>query len=581
MTPNMLSEDELRRQLAELGSIAAAHKARGKELAVHTETVNGQALNVFSNVPANLGELYLLGLQKAELDFLVYQDERYSFAESLDLARRLGRRLIRDYQIVPGDRIAICARNSPEWCLTYMATTLIGAIVVPMNAWWQGPELDYGLKDSGARVVFADSERCARLQPYLHDAGVRLIAIKPDSAEQAAPEFFSLLRSSPPLTFSDIEALDVKPDDNASIMYTSGSTGEPKGVLSTHRAIISALYTWKFVREINEILRPELLEENPEFEPAILCNVPLFHVTGSHAQFLASFVNQRKFVMMYKWDPKRALELIEQERISVFHGVPTMAWELMHTEGFQQADLRSLRNVQSGGAPRPPEHLDLIMRNFPRRAQPGLGYGLTETNAIGAIISGEFYSARPNSTGRPSPPVTQVKIIDEAGTELAAGEVGEICIKGPTVMKEYWNKPEATTAALRDGWFHSGDVGLLDETGFLIILDRAKDIVIRGGENIGCTEVEYAISEHPGVAEVAVYGIPDARLGEIPAATIMLRPGYQLTEDALRGFLSERIAGFKIPAVLTCQHQQLPRLATGKIAKKILRQQTIISDSGH
>ncbi|MEX2470327.1 MAG: class I adenylate-forming enzyme family protein [Pseudohongiellaceae bacterium] len=573
----MLSDAELRRDLAQLKDIAAAHKAPGQPLATHRETIAGQACDVFSHIPGNLGELYELGLARAELDFLVYQDERFTFAESLDRARRLGRILMERYGIRRGDRVAVCARNSPEWCLTYMGVTLIGAIIVPMNSWWRGPELEYGLRDSGSRLLFADAARREQVAPYLAPLGIEVVCIKPAEPAPDEPEFYSLLDGVAPLTPTEIAALAVRADDDASIMYTSGSTGEPKGVLSSHRAILSALYTWKFVREINEILRPELVEENPEFEPAILCNVPLFHVTGSHAQFLASFVNQRKFVMMYKWDADRALELIEAERISVFHGVPTMTWELMHAKGFARTDLSSLRSVQSGGAPRPPEHLALMLRSFPDKALPGLGYGLTETNAIGAIITGKFYEARPNSTGRPSPPVTEVRIAGDDGEALPGGEIGEICIRGPSLMKGYWNKPEATAEAIRGGWFHTGDVGMLDELGFLIILDRAKDIVIRGGENIGCAEVEYALSEHPAVAEVSVYGIPDTRLGEVPVATVMLKPGASVGEQALKDFLVERIAPFKIPHLIRFQTTQLPRLATGKIAKKLLRLETLES----
>lgn len=573
----MLSDDEIRDDLARLKDIVAAHKAPGTELAVHEELINGQALTVFSNIPNNLGELYNLGLQTPDRTFLVYQDERFSFAESLDMARRLGRVLLEQYGIARGDRVAICARNSPEWCLAYMGITLIGAIVVPMNSWWKGPELEYGLRDSGAKLVFADAAREAQMQGSLAALDVQLVRIKPETTDHKAPEFYALLDAVEPLSDAEIAAFAVQPDDDASIMYTSGSTGEPKGVLSSHRAIVTALYVWKFVKEINEILRPEIREDNPEFDPAILANVPLFHVTGSHAQFLACFVYQRKFVMMYKWDPDQALELIEKERISIFHGVPTMAWELMHAKKFAETDLRSLRQVQSGGAPRPPEHLKMMQQKFPSKALPGLGYGLTETNAIGAIISGKFYEARPNSTGRPSPPVTEVKIVDEEGRTLEAGQVGEICIKGPTLMKGYWNKPEATREVLIDGWFHSGDIGYLDNLGFLIISDRAKDIVIRGGENIGCAEVEYAISEHPAVNEVSVYGIPDERLGEIPCASVMLKQGQSLDPATLQDFLKDRLAGFKIPEHVHFQHQQLPRLGTGKIAKKLLRQQMIES----
>ena len=281
--------------------------------------------------------------------------------------------------------------------------------------------------------------------------------------------------------------------------------------------------------------------------------------------------------MMYKWDAEVALKLIEEERISVFHGVPTMAWELMQSPNFDSTDISSLRGVQSGGAPRPPEHLNMIMEKFPDKAIPGLGYGLTETNAIGAIISGKFYASRPDSTGRPTPPVTSVKIVDEQDNELSLGEIGEICIKGPTVMKGYWNNPEATAEVIKDGWFRTGDIGKQDDLGFLIILDRAKDIVIRGGENIGCAEVEYAITEHPDVNEVSVYGIPDDRLGEIVCASIMIKSDNSLDSHKLQAFLQSRIAAFKIPERMFFQYEQLPRIATGKIAKKELRKKTIES----
>ena len=571
---NTLSDQQISDDLGQLKTIAAAHMGPGAALETETVTIDGQELSVFAHVPKNLGELYKLGLEFGDQTFLVYQQERFSFAESLDLALRMARILKEKYEIQLGDRVAICARNSPEWCMAYMAITLVGAIVVPMNSWWKSPELKYGLKDSDSKLIFLDPARLGLVKPFLDNLDVQIVMIKPE-VESAFPEFYELARSVEPLSQDELDEIKVFPEDKASIMYTSGSTGMPKGVLSTHRNIINALYTWRFVKEITEILRPELVEENPEFPPALLANVPLFHVTGSHAQFLASFIYSRKFVMMYKWDAEAALKLIEQERISVFHGVPTMAWEIMQSPNFETTDLSSLRGVQSGGASRPPEHLNMIMQKFPDSAIPGLGYGLTETNAIGAIISGKFYASRPNSTGRPTPPVTSVKIVDDEGNTLEDGGVGEICIKGATVMKGYWNNPEATAEVIKDGWFYSGDIGMLDELGFLIILDRAKDIVIRGGENIGCAEVEYAISEHPEVSEVSVYGIPEERLGEMLCCSIMLQAGSVLNSEQLTSFLSSRIASFKIPERAFFQYEQLPRIATGKIAKKELRKKTL------
>ncbi|MEQ8953896.1 MAG: AMP-binding protein, partial [Gammaproteobacteria bacterium] len=348
-----MTDDDIRADLEKLKAIVADHKAPQAPLAVATALIDGRETPVFSKVPANLGELYQLGLAQADNPFLVYQQERYSFAQTLDMARRLARVLREQYGIGKGDRVAICARNSPEWCIAYMGITLLGAVVVPMNSWWQGPELEYGLKDSDSRLVFVDQRRLALLEPLLPQLGVAVVAIKP-GPDTSHPEFYELISNTEPLDQATITVQNVLPEDNVSIMYTSGSTGMPKGVLSSHRAIINALYTWLFVKEITEILRPELVEENPPYQPAILCNVPLFHVTGSHAQFLASFVYLRKFVMMYKWDADEALRLIEAERISVLHGVPTMTWEVMQSPRFNSTDLGSLRSVAAGGAPRPP-----------------------------------------------------------------------------------------------------------------------------------------------------------------------------------------------------------------------------------
>ena len=568
----MLTDREITADLEKLQNIAAGMLAPESPFAIETLVIDGVELRVFSKAPRNLGAVYDLAGNVADETFLVYLDERYTFAETLDMARRLARALREEYRVRKGDRVSICARNSPEWCLAYMAATMIGAIAAPFNSWSTARELEFLVKDSGSRLIFADPPRLKLLGEAAGNLDV--VTIKPENGCEL-PETHELLRRHEPIGDDELSDIDVQPEDDATLMYTSGSTGNPKGVLSSHRAVISALYTWLFVRGANESLYTELVKEN--WQPAILANVPLFHVTGSHAQFLISFLSPRKFVMMYKWDPEAALQLIERERISIFHGVPTMTWEIMVSENFERTDLSSLRGVQSGGAPRPPEHLAMMLEKFPPEAIPGLGYGLTETNALGAIISYKFYSSRPDSTGRPTPPITDLRIVDEDGRELGTNEVGEICIKGPSVMKGYWNQPEATAEVLRDGWFRTGDIGRLDPLGFLVIMDRAKDIVIRGGENIACMEVEYAISEHPAVNEVSVYGIPDDCLGEVPAATVMLMPNRQLDTAQLGEFLAERLAAFKIPRMVLFQHEQLPRTGTGKIAKRELRRLAISS----
>ena len=571
----MLSAQQIEQDLNSLKDIVIKLRSPGSPLAVTTVTIDGIEQTVFANTPKNLRQVYQLGLQAKDKDFLVYEQERFTFGQALASAEAMSQTLINRYHIKKGDRVAICSRNYPEWCLAYMAITMIGAIVVPMNSWWQSGELVFGLKDSGSKVLFADQERINTLAPVMDQIEVEIIAIKPDATITAYPEFHTLVAEGLSGPQHNLDEMGIQPEDDASIMYTSGSTGTPKGVLSTHRNIVNALYSWIFGKEATDILRPELVEKNPEFDPGILSNVPLFHVTGCHAQFLVSFVYLRKFVMMYKWNAEKALELIEKERLSVLHGVPTMTWEVMHSPMFDKTDLRSLRTVQSGGASRPPGHLVMMQKKFDPIVQPGLGYGLTETNAIGATITGAFYLSKPESTGRPTQPVTQIRIEDEHGHILPNGQTGEICIKGATVMKGYWNRPQDTAAVIKDGWFHTGDIGLLDEHGFLVIKDRAKDIVIRGGENVACAEVEYALSEHPDVFEAAVYGLPDERLGEIVGATVMIRPGASVTAEQLQAFLREHIAHYKIPSHIWLQTEQLERIATGKIAKKLLREQAI------
>lgn len=571
----MLTAQQIEQDLAKLKDIVIKMRDPAGPLGVKTITINGIEQTVFANVPQNLREIYRLGLSAADKDFLVYENERYTFAQTLSIAEDIAQVLLNQYGVQKGDRIAVCSRNNPEWCMAYMAATMIGGIVVPMNSWWQSSELVYGLQDSGAKILFADQERINQLIPVRKSIAVSIIAIKPDANTTDFPEFHALAETASQGPRQNLDDITLAPEDDASIMYTSGSTGTPKGVLSTHRNIVNALYSWVFGKEATDTLRPELVEENPEFDPGILSNVPLFHVTGSHAQFLVSFVYLRKFVMMYKWNAEKALELIETERLSVLHGVPTMTWEVMHSPMFDKTDLRSLRTVQSGGASRPPGHLSMMQKKFDAIVQPGLGYGLTETNAIGATITGAFYLAKPESTGRPTQPVTQIRIEDPDGNVLNNGQTGEICIKGATVMKAYWQRPKETAEVIRDGWFHTGDIGLLDEHGFLVIKDRAKDIVIRGGENVACAEVEYALSEHPDVFEAAVFGLPDERLGEIVGATVMVKPGTRLSEADLQGFLREHIAHYKVPSHIWFETEQLERIASGKIAKKILREQAI------
>jgi acyl-CoA synthetase (AMP-forming)/AMP-acid ligase II len=365
----------------------------------------------------------------------------------------------------------------------------------------------------------------------------------------------------------------IQPEDPALILYTSGTTGHPKGVLSTQRNVISAIGTWVvLVSAIN------VLEGTPEQEPenqiGILLAIPLFHVTGLHSLFLLSLIIGRKIVMMHKWDVDQALELIEAERITHFNGVPTMSMELMNHPRLGDFDLSSLMDISSGGAARPAEQVAMLVERFPG-ATASAGYGLTETNAVGCVIGQDDYQLRPGSVGRPTAPLVEIKIVDQNASEVATGEIGEIWIRSPAVPEGYLNLPEATSESFTNGWCHTGDVGYLDADGFLYIVDRLKDIIIRGGENISCLEVEEALYAHPEIHEAAVFGLPDERLGEIVGAVVRTSEGAGVGIDVIREFLSEHLAAFKIPVHVCCRQEQLPRIASGKIDKKKLRAERI------
>ncbi len=370
-------------------------------------------------------------------------------------------------------------------------------------------------------------------------------------------------------TLPDVE---IDPDDDATILYTSGTTGHPKGAVSTHRAVLSALMAFAARGAVNALRDPEDPDPDRPQTAFMLC-VPLFHVTGLVPVMLGAFVGGSKLVMTYKWDPERALELIEQERVTSFVGVPTMSWDLLESPSFAERDTSSLRSVGGGGAPMPPELVKRIDDNF-RRGRPSLGYGMTETNAYGPGNSGDDFISHPTSTGR-QVPVMDIKVTDPLGNDLPQGETGEIWFRGPMLIRGYWNRPEATSDTIVDGWLRSGDIGRVDDEGFVYVSDRAKDMILRGGENIYCAEVEAAIYEHPSVYEAAVYGIPHERLGEELACHVMVKPGQTLEVGDLQRFVGERLANFKVPTRVTIVTEQLPRNASGKILKRELRDAVI------
>jgi len=540
-------------------------------LSLKKETVRGNEYNVFAEAPNNLREFYEIGLLHGDWEHIIYEEDRITYPETYARANQLGNVLQSAYGIGKGDKVSFSMRNYPEWMFCYMAITSIGAIVVPLNSWWQGDELEYGITNSESKLFIGDEERLDRLGDRCSD--VAKISVRSNNPDHQEFDFYKVIEGASDKLENPVEIL---PDEDASIMYTSGSTGYPKGVVVTHRSIIFAPYYWITLTTMGKAALGEAAPEASQDQMATLVSVPLFHVTGCHAIFLLSIPVGRKTVLMYKWDPEVALDLIEREKISIFTGVPTMSYEMVEAQKKNPRDISSLKDLTGGGAARPPEQVKEMKANM-KDTNPGIGYGLTETNALAANNTGDVYLQKPDSTGFAVPKLIDLKIVDDDGNELPKGEIGEVCIRGACTFRCYWKNQEATDEVLdSEGWFRSGDIGLLDEDDFLYIKDRKKDIVIRGGENIACLEVEAAITEHPAVLEASVFGVPDERLGEKLATMVSYREDQNIDETELSSFLAEKLAKFKIPEFMWFQTEQLPRIASGKIAKKQMREEAIV-----
>ena len=525
--------------------------------------IAGRKTKVFSKTVSSLRERFLAARLHGDKTFLVYEDEVWNFTETMARVDEIADALVSRYGIKPGDRVAIAMRNYPEWIMSFAAIVSVGGIAVCMNSWWKTDEVTYGLEDSSPRLLISDIERFRTAESALSRLGIQAMVVRyggalPDGVDRME----DVLQSG--ATMPDVA---VGPDDDATILYTSGTTGYPKGAVSSNFAVLSSLDSFA-CRALAGAMSQPAKEPNP-YEACFILAVPLFHVTGLVPVMLSCFMNGIKLVMMYKWSPERALELIERERVTQFVGVPTMTFDMLESPEFETRDTSSLASVGGGGAPMPPELVGRVDETF-KRARPGLGYGMTETNAYGPQISGDDYILRPRSTGR-SVPTLEVQAFDEDMNPLPAGKVGELCFKGPNLIRGYWNKPEATAETIVDGWLRSGDLGRVDEEGFVYVEDRIKDMVLRAGENIYCAEVEAILYEFQDVHEAAVFGIPHERFGEEVACAVLPKKGRSIDVESLREHLSAKLASFKVPSIIEVASQALPRNAAGKILKRDLR----------
>lgn len=553
--------------------------AQGSPFATHMTTIRGVPARSYVAAPPHMRAIWETTAVHGDKDYLVYEDERYSYAEIHAQVRKLAAHLVAN-GVTPGSRVAIAMRNYPEWVVGYWAGVSVGAAVVGMNAWWTPPEMEYALNDSEPRVLIADDERLERLAQMPSPRAMHIIAVRTDRAIPGGGTTWSAVMSA--ADPGSLPAVDIDPDDDATIFYTSGTTGFPKGAQLTNRGSvhnilnIAAMTTAVAMAEQKAIAAGDV-PPPPPAPPALpatfMAPTPLFHVTACNCILHPATLTGGKVVLMYKWDPGRALELIEREKVTNFSGVPTMSREMLMHPDWSTRDTSSLAGLGGGGAALQPDLVHKIAGAL-KHGQPSTGYGMTETHGIITANSSRWFVAKPESCG-PAVPTLETKLVDEEGRDLAPGPntVGVLCVRGSVTIKGYLNRPEATADTIKDGWLNTGDIARIDEDGFIYIVDRAKDMVIRGGENVYCSEVETAIYHHDAIAEACVFGIPEERLGEEVAAVLVLRPGATLTEDELRTFLAASLAKHKIPTKIWFRAEPIPRNANGKFLKRELKKE--------
>jgi len=540
---------------------------------IRRATVSGIEMPVFAKAAPSLRAVLANTESYGDATFLVFEGERYTFSQHLALAAGLGRHFVESFGVNAGDRVIIAARNYPEWAVAFWATVSIGAVAVPLNAWWTAPELAYAIHDSQAAVLVADAERWDRLKDSIDSFGLKGVIVSRHSGDlPVGVDRWETLRD----TFDrSARMLDVEvlPTDLATIMYTSGTTGHPKGAVACHLNHCTNIMNMAFMGALNAGLAgtPAAAPDAalPQ-QPASLQVFPFFHIGGLSGLYLAAAFGS-KLVTMYKWDVAQAIEILARERITTTSLVPTLLRQLLESPLLEKLDTKALGAISSGGAPVPPDLINKIEATFKTRVTPANGYGLTETTSAIVLNSGVEYFKRPSSIGRPVL-VAEVRIVGEDGLDCSPGAVGELWVKGPNVVQGYWNKPAETADAFVDGWFRTGDLGHQDDEGFLYVVDRLKDVVIRGGENVYSSEVEAVMFEHPAVADVAIIGLPHRSYGEEVAAVVQLQPGAQATASELQEFVAARLARFKTPSVIFFWDEPLPRTATGKVLKRDLRE---------
>ena len=555
---------------AELKKAWGELTAPGAPFEIQEVQVRGSPLRAYKNAPPNVRGLWLSTAAYGDREYLVYQDERITYAKAHQQVNAVAHWLW-EQGVRPGDRIAIAMRNYPEWLLIYWACVCLGVAAVGMNAWWVTEELEFALKDSAPKVVFCDAERLLRIfeRPAMTGDAL-LVATRVDDLPAGVIAYGDVLKNG-----GEMPTVDVDPDADACIFYTSGTTGFPKGAQLTHRGCVSNLFNIMFAGQVQALATQRATGVAPDPAapmpiPVTLITTPLFHVTANNCGAYATTAAGGKMVLMYRWDAKEALTLIEREKVMSMSGVPVMARELISHPDFDSHDTSSLMSVGGGGAQLQPDLVAKIDERV-KTARPNTGYGMTETCGIITAVGADFFVDKPESCG-PAMPTFETRCVDDDGKTVAPGEIGELWVRGAPVIKGYINRPDATAESITDGWLHTGDVARIDEDGFIFIVDRKKDMVLRGGENVYCAEVEACVHRHAAVAECCVFGVPDTRLGEEVGIAVVLRPGQHLSAEDLRAHCAGIIAKHKAPRYVWFLDESIPRNANGKFLKRQLRE---------
>ena len=516
-------------------------------LEITDRPINGSIYRVFKNAPKTMRDLFtVIEFLHGDFPFIVEGKNQLTFAETIQKAKNICTYLNK-VGIKPGDKVGICMQNCTEWVVIYVALSAYGVTVVPFNSWWKKEELSYGVEHSEVKLIFSDTKRYESLK----DLNIEIILNEPIDNNITFNEIVSG-------TSTEWPEANATEEDISVLLYTSGSTGLPKGVMLTHLAIINSLFSFYTLGELRKIVHNETLLDVEN--ASVLINVPLFHVTGLVTQFLLSMLAKRKLIIMYKWEAKYALDLIKEHKVTNLSGVPTQSWDLLNHPDIDNYDLSSLIDIGAGGAARPEDQVFNLHDKF--NIPMTFAWGMTETAALGTILRGDDYLKRPNSAGLIVPNITEIAVIDDSNNFLDTDEIGEIVFKSPSNTIGYLKNEEETKKTIVNGWLKTGDLGYVDDDGYLFIVDRKKALIIRGGENISCLEVENVLDKHPDIMESCVCGIDDDKFGEIVGAYIYTNK--ELTQEDLKIFMSDKLANYKVPEVIIFTAEPLPRIASEK-----------------